>query len=192
MTRLQQKICQKNLIAAYVDGELSEVATAIFEQHVEDCTECRTELRAHRVFVCELDAALTGNVDMPVPADFSKVIATRARSDMRGVRTAAEHRKAIAICMILALTGFALLSATARDNVFVVVGRFIGGVFSIIGFVGGIVYDGVAGLVVISRVVAHKIVNESGSFAVVLVVLGAGVVLLSRLIHNYHRTGATE
>jgi len=192
MTRFQQKICQKNLIAAYVDGELSEVATAIFEQHVEDCTECRTELRAHRVFVCELDAALTGNVDMPVPADFSKVIATRARSDMRGVRTAAEHRKAIAICMILALTGFALLSATARDNVFVVVGRFIGGVFSIIGFVGGIVYDGVAGLVVISRVVAHKIVNESGSFAVVLVVLGAGVVLLSRLIHNYHRTGATE
>lgn len=192
MTRLQQKICQKNLIAAYVDGELSEVATAIFEQHIEDCTECRTELRAHRVFVCELDAALTGNVDMPVPADFSKVIATRARSDMRGVRTAAEHRKAIAICMILALTGFALLSATARDNVFVVVGRFIGGVFSIIGFVGGIVYDGVAGLVVISRVVAHKIVNESGSFAVVLVVLGAGVVLLSRLIHNYHRTGATE
>jgi anti-sigma factor RsiW len=192
MTRVQQKICQKNLIAAYVDGELSEVATAIFEQHIEDCTECRTELRAHRVFVCELDAALTGNVDMPVPADFSKVIATRARSDMRGVRTAAEHRKAIAICMILALTGFALLSATARDNVFVVVGRFIGGVFSIAGFVGGIVYDGVAGLVVISRVVAHKIVNESGSFTVVLVVLGAGVVLLSRLIHNYHRTGATE
>ncbi|HJT66166.1 MAG TPA: zf-HC2 domain-containing protein [Pyrinomonadaceae bacterium] len=192
MTRVQQKICQKNLIAAYVDGELSEVATAIFEQHIEDCTECRTELRAHRVFVCELDAALTDNVDLPVPKDFSKLIATRARSDMRGVRTAAEHRKAIAICMILALTGFALLSATARDNVFAVVGRFIGGVFSIIGFVGGIVYDGFTGLVVISRVVAHKIVNESGSFAVVLVVLGAGVVLLSRLIHNYHRTGATE
>src|SRR5689334_6283014 len=192
MTRVPQKICQKNLIAAYVDGELSDVATAIFEQHVEDCTECRNELRAHRVFVCELDAALTGEVDMPVPADFSKVIATRARSDMRGVRSAAEHRKAIAICMVLALTGFGLLSATARDNVLVVIGRFISGVFSIVGFIGGTVYDGVAGLVVISRVVAHKIVNESGSFAVVLVVLGAGVVLLSRMIHDYHRTGATE
>jgi len=120
------------------------------------------------------------------------VIATRARSDMRGVRSAAEHRKAIAICMVLALTGFGLLSATARDNVFVVIGRFISGVFSIVGFIAGTVYDGVAGLVVISRVVAHKIVNESGSFAVVLVVLGAGVVLLSRMIHNYHRTGATE
>jgi len=192
MTRVQQKICQKNLIAAYVDGELSEVATAIFEQHVEDCAECRGELRAHRVFVCELDAALNGDVDLPVPADFSKVIATRARSDMRGVRSAAEHRKAIAICVVLALTGFGLLNATARANVFVVVGRFISGVFSITGFVGGVVYDGVAGLVVISRVLAHKIVNETGSFAVVLVVLGAGVALLSRLIHDYHRTGATE
>jgi hypothetical protein len=28
--------------------------------------------------------------------------------------------------------------------------------------------------------------------AVVLIVLAGGVVLLSRLIHNYHRTGATE
>ncbi len=192
MTRVQQKICQKNLIAAYVDGELSEVATAIFEQHVEECANCRNELRAHRVFVCELDAALTGNVDLPMPVDFSKVIATRARSDMRGVRTAAEHRKAIAICVILALAGFGLLNATARNNVFVVIGRFINGVFSIAGLIGGIVYDGVAGLIVILRVVGHKIVNESGSFAVVLVVLGGGVLLLSRLLHNYHRTGATE
>jgi|ERR1051326_4543377 anti-sigma factor RsiW len=193
MTRVQQKICQKNLIAAYVDGELSEVATAIFEQHVEECEHCRTDLRAHRIFVCELDAALTANTNFPSPADeFSKVIATRARSDMRGVRSAAEHRKAIAICMILALTGFGLLSATARDNVFVVIGRFVGGVFSVIGFVAGVTYDAVAGLVVITRVLGQKIVNERGSFAVVLVVLGAGVVLLTRLIHDYHRTGATE
>jgi anti-sigma factor RsiW len=192
MTRVQQKICQKNLIAAYVDGELSDVATAIFEQHIEDCAECRTELRAHRVFVCELDAVLAGEVDIPVPADFSKVIATRARSDMRGVRTATEHKKAIAISIVLALIGFGLLSATARDNVFVVIGRFVAGVFSLTGFVAGVVYDAVAGLVVISRVLGHKIVNENGSFAVVLVVLGAGVLLLSRLIYDYHRTGATE
>jgi anti-sigma factor RsiW len=192
MTRVQQKICQKNLIAAYVDGELSEVASAIFEQHVEDCGECRTELRAHRVFVCELDAVLTGEVDIPVPSNFSRVIATRARSDMRGVRTAAEHKKAIAICVVLALLGFGLLSATARDNVFVVIRRFVAGVFSLAGLVGGMVYDAVAGFVVISRVLGQKIIADSGSFAVVLLVLGAAVLLLSRLIYDYHRTGATE
>jgi anti-sigma factor RsiW len=192
MTRFEQKICQKNLIAAYVDGELSEVANAIFEQHVEDCVECRSELRAHRLFVCELDAVMTDKVELPVPANFSKMIAVRASSDLRGVRSSAEHRKAIVICVILALTGFGLLGATARDSIFVLIGKFLNSVVSLGAFVSNIVYDAVAGLVVIFRVLGHKIVAETGSFAVVLVVLAAGILILSRLISDYHRTGATE
>jgi anti-sigma factor RsiW len=192
MTRVVQKICQKNLIAAYVDGELGDVANAIFEQHVELCAECRTELRAHRVFVCELDAALAGKVEIPVPDDFSKVIAVRARSDMRGVRSRSENRKALAICLVLALIGFGLLGATAREAVFVLGGRFIAAVISIGGFVSQAVYDAVAGLVVISRVLGHKIVVSSGSVGVLLVVLAVAVFVLSRLISDYHRTGATE
>ena len=192
MTRVLQTICQKNLIAAYVDGELGDVANAIFEQHVELCAECRTELRAHRVFVCELDAALAGKVEIPVPDDFSKVIAVRARSDMRGVRSRSENRKALAICLVLALIGFGLLGATAREAVFVFGGRFIAAVISIAGFVSQAVYDAVAGLVVISRVLGHKIVVSSGSVGVLLVVLAVAVFVLSRLISDYHRTGATE
>ena len=192
MTRVQQKICQRNLIAAYVDGELSGVATAIFEQHVEDCAECRAELRAHRLFVCELDAVLTGTLEIPVPANFSKVIAIRARSDMRGLRTSAENRKAIAICVGLALIGFGLVGATARDAIFALAGRFVGGVVSVSGFVSNTAYDAVAGLVVISRVLGHRIVNETRSFAVLVVVLAVAVLVLSRLLSDYHRTGATE
>ncbi len=192
MSKVQQKICQKNLIAAYVDGELSDVATAIFEQHLEDCVECRAELRAHRVFVCELDAALTNKLDLPVPEDFSKVIAVRASSDMRGVRSSSEHRKAIVICVVLALTGFGLLSAAARESVLVVLGRFVRGVIGLGGFVLNSVYDGVAGFVVISRMMGRKFVSESVSFGVVLIVLAVAVFVLSRLISDYHRTGATE
>ena len=192
MTRVEQKICHKNVIAAYVDGELSEVATAIFEQHIEDCAECRSELRAHRLFVCELDAVMTDKVEIPVPDNFSKVIAVRASSDLRGVRTRAEHRKAIVICVVLALTGFGLLGATARDSVLALIGKFLTGVFSLGSFIWTSVYDAVAGLVVISRVLGRKLVVDGGSFAVVLVVLAVGIVVLSRLISNYHRTGATE
>jgi len=65
-------------------------------------------------------------------------------------------------------------------------------VFSIGSLIGGVAYDAVSGLVVIARVAGHKIVNESGSFGVVLVVLAGGVFLLSRLISDYHRTGATD
>jgi anti-sigma factor RsiW len=192
MNKVQQKICQKNLIAAYVDGELSDVAAAIFEQHVEECVECRAELRAHRVFVCELDAALTSNLDIPVPDDFSKVIAVRASSDMRGVRSSSEHRKAMVICVVLALMGFGLLSAAARESVLVVLGRFVNRVIGIGSFVLNFVYDGVAGLVVISRMLGRKLVSESVSFGVVLLVLAVAVLVLSRLISDYHRTGATE
>ncbi|HEY0728742.1 MAG TPA: zf-HC2 domain-containing protein, partial [Pyrinomonadaceae bacterium] len=152
MTRVQQKICQRNLIAAYVDGELSEVAAVIFEQHVEDCAECRAELRAHRMFVCELDAVMTDKVEIPVPDNFSKMIAVRASSDLRGVRSRAEHRKAIVICVILALTGFGLLGATARDSIFVLIGKFLTSVASIAGFVWSLLSDAVASLVVITRV----------------------------------------
>jgi len=192
MTRVEQKICHKNTIAAYVDGELSEVATAIFEQHVEECVDCRAELRAHRLFVCELDAVMTDKVEIPVPENFSKVIAVRASSDLRGVRSRAEHRKAIVICVILGLTGFGLLGATARDSFFVLIGKSLTSAFGLLGFVSNTVYDAVAGLVVISRVVGRKIVVDSGSFRVVLVLLAVGILILSRLISNYHRTGATE
>ena len=192
MTRVEQKICHKNVIAAYVDGELSEVATAIFEQHVEDCRECRTELRAHRLFVCELDAVMADKIEIPVPDNFSKVIAVRATSDLRGVRSRAEHRKAIVICAVLALTGFGLLGATARDSVLALIGKFLTSVFSLGAFVSGVVYDVVAGFVVITRVVGRKLIGESGSLVVVLVVLAGGILILSRLISNYHRTGATE
>ena len=149
-------------------------------------------MRAHRVFVCELDAVLAGKVEIPVPDDFSKVIAVRARSDMRGVRSRAEHRKAFAICLVLALTGFGLLGATAREDVLAVAGRFITAVISIGSFASELVYDAVAGLVVISRVLGHKIVVGSGSLGLLLIVLAVAVFILSRLLSDYHRTGATE
>ena len=64
--------------------------------------------------------------------------------------------------------------------------------FSVGALVSNIVYDAVAGVVVIFRVLGRKIVVESGSFGVVLVVLAIAILILSRLISNYHRTGATE
>ena len=187
-----EKVCERNLIAAYVDGELDAGLTLLFEEHLEGCAPCRAELRAHRVFVCELDAALLEGAEMSVPPDFSRVVAARAASDMRGVRTRSEHRKALTISVILALGGFALLSATARDSVFLVARKFVTTVLGLAAFVATAVYDTVAGLAVILRVLSRKIIMETGSLWPVLVLLAFGVLILSRLISNYHRTGATE
>jgi anti-sigma factor RsiW len=188
----QEKICERNLFAAYVDGELDAGLTLLFEEHLEGCAPCRAELRAHRLFICELDAALLEGAEMRVPPDFSRVVAARAASDMRGVRTRSEHRKALTICIILALGGFALLGATARDAVFLVAGKFVATVFGLVGFLASAFYDVGVGLAVIFRVLSRKVIIETGSLWPVLVLLAFGVLILSRLIFNYHRTGATE
>ena len=192
VTTRQEKICERNLIAAYVDGELEADVTSLFEDHLESCSPCRTELRAHRLFVCELDAALTETGEIPVPAEFSRMVAARASSDMRGVRTRSENRKALGISLILALVGFALLGATARDAIFMIAEKFVSTFFGVAAFISTAVYDTVAGLAVIFRVLSRKIIVESGSLGPVLLLLAVAILILSRLIHNYHRTSATE
>lgn len=190
MSTTREKSCERNLIVAYVDGELDQKRAQWLEDHLESCADCRTELRAHRMFVCELDAALTDGADIPVPADFSRMVAAVARSDMRGVRTHSEHRKALAICMILALSGFALLGATARYTVFVFTERFATKVFSLIEFMATAVYDAAVGFVVISKVLSSKV--QPVAVAPLLILLAVAVLVLSRLLSYYHRTGATE
>ena len=191
-TTATEKICDRNLVGAYVDGELDRDLTLLFEEHLESCGDCRFELRAHRFFVCELDAALTSSDEIPVPANFSRMVATRATTDMRGVRTRSEHRKAVTICIILALGGSALLGATALNAGFLIAEKFVATLFGLVGFVAGAVWDTAAGLVVIFRVVSRKMIIETGSLWPMLVFLAFGVLILSRLISNYHRSGATE
>jgi anti-sigma factor RsiW len=191
-TTTTEKICDRSLVGAYVDGELDADLTSLFEDHLESCADCRFELRAHRFFICELDAAMAGRNEVPVPADFSRMVATRATTDMRGVRSRSENRKALTICMILALGGFALIGATALNAGFVIAEKFVATVFGLVSFVATAVYDTAAGLVVISRVVSRKFIIETGSLWPMLVLLAFGVLILSRLISNYHRSGATE
>jgi anti-sigma factor RsiW len=187
----QEKICEQNLIGAYVDGELDAHLTLCLEEHLNDCADCQFELRAHRLFVCELDSALTNRSrDIPVPADFSRRVAARATSDMSGVRTRSENRKALAICMILALSGFALMGATARYAVIIFAETFVTKVFSLVEFMATAVYDAVVGLVVIFKVLSGKI--QPGWSGPLLVLLAVAILVLSRLLSHYHRTGATE
>lgn len=188
----QKGICQRELCASYVDGELDADLTLLFEQHLEGCADCRAELQAHRLFVCELDAALTDRVEIPVPAGFTKMVAARATTDMRGVRTSPEHRKALVICLVLALGGFALLGASARDAIFAIGGNFVAAAVSVGEFLSRVVYDAGATVAVVFGVLSRKLIVESGSLVPLLVLLVVAILILSRLISNYHRMSATE
>jgi hypothetical protein len=76
--------------------------------------------------------------------------------------------------------------------VFRIAGKFVATVFGVASFVATAVYDITAGVVVIFRVVSRKYIIETGSLWPMLGLLAFGVLILSRLISHYHRSGATE
>jgi len=185
-------LCQPSLIASYVDGELDGSVRSRLEEHLDSCVDCRAELRSHQLFICELDAVLTERSEVEMPPNFSRVVAARAVSDMSGVRSAAENKKALSICVILGVAGFVLVGAAARESLFNVGKGFFAAVWRVAGFVGSAIYDTAASINVVIRVVTRKVIVESVSIVPLMLVLGLAVLLLSRLISNYHRTGATE
>lgn len=191
-TAVNQHYCDQSLIAAYIDGELDVDSRLSLEQHVEHCRNCHSELQAHRLFICELDSVLTQPGVVDVPQDFSRMVAARAASDMSGLRSASENKKALAFCMILAVTALALTTGASRNAALAPARQIAGKVVSTLGVLWTAFYDIVASVAVIFRVLNRKLIVESNSLGILLVLLALAILLLSRMISRYHRTGATE
>src|SRR4029078_12423153 len=149
--------------------------------HIECCTDCREELRVHKQFICALDSVFINDTDVSMPADFSRIVAARAVSDMSGVRTAAENRKALLICMILAITGFALIGATTRQMSLTLLRTLVAKALAVVEFAWATLYDSVVSVAVISRVMSRKFIVETGNLGLVFVLFAFSVLLLSRL-----------
>jgi len=66
-------ICETENIAAYIEGDLEPALHAALEEHLKECAGCASELRAQRLFMCELDSALANPFDLEVPANFARV-----------------------------------------------------------------------------------------------------------------------
>lgn len=186
-------ICETENIAAYIDGELEAGRRAALEEHIKQCAPCASELRAQRLFMCELDSALASPFDLAVPPNFAQVVAVRAASDMRGVRDAAEHKRALRFCIILGLAAFALLGATASKALILGIRSMAGKVFGVVGFFAKTTFDVASGFTVMSRVVSRGLIADSlvaGMVSLFLVVLVIAV--LSFLILRYHRARLIE
>jgi anti-sigma factor RsiW len=188
---LQQISCDEKLIAAYVDDELDAAKRLVVDRHLDDCDDCREELRMHRMFVCELDSVLTQS-EVAMPTDFSRQVAARATSDLRGIRSASENRKALAFCVVLALTALALLSDTSRIAAVRTAREIMRTIIGTVAVLLSALYDMVASVTVISRVLSRKVIVESNSLGLLLGLFALAILLLSRMIVRYHRTGATE
>ena len=186
--------CRTELIAAYIDGDLDLAAEESLEQHLNECATCADELRLQKMFVHELDSALSEGDELPVPRDFARVVAANAESDMRGARSSREHRLALRFCAILSLASFALLGVASSKAV-IQSGKLIANnIFGLVGVLAKALYDAGVGFTVIVRVAAGAIVSDAFSVLVFLVFLLALLLLLLLIssYHRYHRRGLYE
>jgi predicted anti-sigma-YlaC factor YlaD len=189
----QQHDCRIEQIAAYVDGELDQSAQSLFEDHLNECSACSSELREQRRLLCALDSVLSRGSELPLPRNFARLVAARAESDMSGVRELREHGRALRLCLLLVAGSFALLGVATRGFV-LEAGRRIGRPISTAAdLVGTTIYDALTGLSLLSRVLTRNLVPGSNLMSVLeFLLLALAVFLLSRLIANYHRTRLIE
>jgi predicted anti-sigma-YlaC factor YlaD len=186
-------VCHSEQIAAYLDGELDGDSSFRLEEHIKECSRCTAELTEQRRLLCAFDSALGQSGELPLPRNFARIVAAHAESDMRGVREHAEHKRALRYCALLAVASFALLGAASSNLVFGVGRALVHRVSGVFDLVWTTAYDAVAGMAVISRVVSKGFIPQSHLVGfVAFLLLALAVVLLSRLIANYHRTRLSE
>jgi len=185
--------CDPESIGAFIEGDLDPDARGALEAHFAACTTCASELQSQQQFMCELESVLSASEELPVPNNFAKVVAVRAESDMRGLRNKTEHRKALRLCLILAVAAFALLGATSTRAVLSSTQLIVTKIFAMLGFFGRALYDAASGLAVVVRVISGGLIVDSryaGLTALLLVAFAVG--LLSLLISRYHRARLSE
>ncbi len=194
-TTNNRRSCQRDEIAAYLDGELDTRAGMLFEEHAKECSTCAADLSEQRRLLCALDFALGGDdPGLALPRNFARVVAKRAESDMSGMRQRHERRRAFRLCAGLALLSFLLLGgASLSASVLVPVRAVTRYASSIFGLVWNALYDIGTGVAVVLRAIArHFIFDLHPLNLLVLLLFAVALVLLPRLIVNYHRRQITE
>jgi len=182
-------ICETENIAAYIEGDLEPAARIDLEEHIKQCNGCALELQEQRLFMCELDSVFRSPFNLAVPTNFAQVVAVHAESDMRGVRSTAEHKRALQFCIILGLAAFILLGAAASKAEIAGVAAAVDKAAGVLGLIARTIYEAAAGLTSMARILSRGLIAESpvtglAGFAIIAVAIG----LLSLLIVRYHRT----
>ena len=181
--------CKSEEIAAFLDGELDTAALSQFEQHIRLCSPCSEQLREQKRLLCALDFALGNESALPLPpANFARVVAAHAQSDMSGMRARSEHKRALWLCAMLAAASALLIGAAAlNESVITPLRAIMKPAAMILGFFWHTIYNAVAGVVVISRVSSHLLFESRPLGVIGALLLVAALALLPSLIVSYHR-----
>lgn len=161
-----EQTCPRAEIAAYVDGELVPHQELVLERHLAACETCRAELNEQKKLLCALDFLLEEKpAEIEIPKNFARIVATRAESDVSGLRNRDERRRAVFLCASLGLIALVGLGAESQ-RVFAASGAVLEQIVALAVFVAHLTYDIAFGIVVILRSLANQTV-VSGALVVV-------------------------
>ena len=183
--------CCPEEAAAYLDGELSGAAGTRFEQHARACPACAEVLNEQKRLLCLLSVAFGEPlVEQPIlPRDFSRVVRARAQSDMGRVRGRIERRRAVLTCVALAALACALLGVSALGEALAPVRVIVRALLAALDMIGHTLAETGRGAGVILHALGEQMTGAPIALRLLLfVALSGAIVLLLRLINNYHRT----
>ncbi|MGH9943605.1 MAG: anti-sigma factor family protein [Pyrinomonadaceae bacterium] len=177
--------------AAYLDGELGDDADEEFERHAASCASCSGVLAEQRRLLCALDQAFAQHArkEFSLPTNFTEVVKARAQSDMSCVRRPSEKRRALLLCLLLALASFGLLGAAGFGAALAPIGAAWKALSTAITLIGNTLLEASAGAACVTRAVGGRLVNDqpgAGRF-VAYAFFALAIALLLRLILSYHR-----
>jgi len=185
--------CQLEDVAAYLDGELTGIALERFEHHARECATCARELRAQRQLLCTLDVAFSESRSFDLPNNFARVVTARAENDLSGMRNRHERKRALQLCVLLALIAFALLGAATRT----VVVDPLRSTFRVARVLFDLLWqaaaDALATVAVLTRVIGRAVLDtQPGSRLLLVLAFLLSLSCLSLLIVRYRRAQIVE
>lgn len=174
-------------VAAYLDGEITSVECARFEDHMKECAACAATLREHKELlrILEIAAQADESFALPLPKNFAQAVRARAQSDMSGVRARGERTLALWLCAPLVLLCIALLGNSGCAAALAFALMIVRHAASAFGLILRALYDVGAGLNVILRAVGRNLLDvprPTNLLALFLLAIALGS--LPRLIEN--------
>jgi len=184
-TATTEKICSyRSEIAAYIDGELLSREELELEMHLVVCRHCSEELNEQKKLLCALDYALENEVEIKLPANFTRVVVANAESKVNGLRQPQERSKALFVCAALFLLVLLGLGGET-ETVLNTFGKFAEQFLAVGGFVWNLIYDVSVGAAIVLRSLSSQFIfNSSASSATLIVFVLLSLFLLTRFISS--------
>ncbi|MFL6467117.1 MAG: anti-sigma factor family protein [Pyrinomonadaceae bacterium] len=98
--------CSPELLHEFLDGELSPQQESLLNDHLLSCANCSSELNIHKAVFGKADELSNG---VEVPPNFAEAVATKADSQINGLRRRKERVATLTVAVLLAFSTVSLI-----------------------------------------------------------------------------------